>query len=89
LSLIGLENCATETIRPDLRVFLASNQEVMVFEVRQPLDLSTDPEIIVGAKRIPPKDLLDNPTLIPKEKDSVVYCTCPNDKPAVLFRGEL
>ena len=47
---------------------------------RQPLDLLADPEIIVGAKRIPPKDLMENPTLIPKEKDSVVYCTCPDDK---------
>ncbi len=63
-----------------LHTLLASNQEVLLFDVRQPLDLLADSEIIVGAKRIPPKDLLENPTLIPKEKDSVVYCTCPNDK---------
>ena len=69
------------SITPEaLHTLLASNQEVLVFDVRQPLDLLADPEIIVGAKRIPPKDLLENPTLIPKEKDSVVYCTCPNDK---------
>jgi rhodanese-related sulfurtransferase len=61
-----------------LHTLLASNHEVLVFDVRR-LDLLADPEII-GAKRIPPKDLLENPTLIPKEKDSVVYCTCPNDK---------
>ena len=64
----------------ELHSLLASNQDVLLFDVRQPLDLLADPEIIVGAKRIPPKDLLENPTLIPKEKDSVVYCTCPNDK---------
>jgi len=69
------------SITPEvLYAWLASNQEVLLFDVRQPLDLLADPEIIVGAKRIPPKDLLENPTLIPKEKDSVVYCTCPNDK---------
>ena len=69
------------SITPEaLHTLLASNQEVLVFDVRQPLDLLADPEIIVGAKRIPPKDLLENPTLIPKEKDSVVYCTCPDDK---------
>src|SRR6266436_47984 len=69
------------SITPEaLHKLLTSNQEVLVFDVRQPLDLLADPEIIVGAKRIPPKDLLENPTLIPKEKDSVVYCTCPNDK---------
>ena len=69
------------SITPEaLHTLLASNQEVLLFDVRQPLDLLADSEIIVGAKRIPPKDLLENPTLIPKERDSVVYCTCPNDK---------
>jgi rhodanese-related sulfurtransferase len=69
------------SITPEaLHSLLASNQEVLVFDVRQPLDLLADSEIIVGATRIPPKDLLENPSLIPKEKDSVVYCTCPSDK---------
>jgi rhodanese-related sulfurtransferase len=69
------------SITPEaLHTLLASKQEVLVFDVRQPLDLLADSEIIVGAARIPPKDLLQNPSLIPKEKDSVVYCTCPSDK---------
>ena len=72
---------AEYSITPEaLHSLLASNQEVLVFDVRQPLDLLADSEIIVGATRIPPKDLLENPSLIPKEKDSVVYCTCPSDK---------
>jgi rhodanese-related sulfurtransferase len=69
------------SITPEaLHTLLVSKQEVLIFDVRQPLDLLADSEIIVGATRIPPKDLLENPTLIPKEKDSVVYCTCPSDK---------
>ena len=69
------------SITPEaLHTLLALNQEVLVFDVRQPLDLLVDPDIIVGAKRIPPKDLLENPTLIPREKHSVVYRTCPNDR---------
>src|SRR6266446_7912956 len=73
------------SITPEaLHALLASNQEVLVFDVRQPLDLLADPEIIVGAKRIPPKDLLED-ALIPKEKDSVVYCTCPSDKTSRLI----
>jgi rhodanese-related sulfurtransferase len=69
------------SITPEaLHSLMASNQEVLVFDVRQPLDLLADSEIIAGATRIPPKDLLENPLLIPKEKDSVVYCTCPSDK---------
>jgi len=69
------------SITPEaLHTLLASNQEVLLFDVRQPLDLLANTEIIPGAKRIPPKEVLENPSLIPKEKDSVVYCTCPNDK---------
>ena len=75
-----------DSITPEaLRALLASNQEVLLFDVRQPRDLLANPEIIVGATRIPPKDLLENPTLIPKEKDSVVYCTCPSDKTSRLI----
>jgi len=64
------------SITPEaLHTLLASNQEVFVFDVRQPLDLLADSEIITGATRIPPRELLENPSLIPKDKDSVVYCT--------------
>ena len=69
------------SITPEtLHTLLAANKEVLLFDVRQPLDLLASYEIIPGAKRIPPKDVLENPSLIPKEKDSVVYCTCPSDK---------
>ncbi len=71
------------SITPDaLHALLAANTEVLIFDVRQPLDLLADSEIIPGAKRIPPKELLENPSLIPTEKDSVVYCTCATDETA-------
>ncbi len=38
-----------------LHTLLASNQEVLLLDVRQPLDLLADSEIILGATRIPPK----------------------------------
>lgn len=69
------------SITPEaLHTLLASNQQVLLFDVRQPLDLLADSEIILGAKRIPPRELLQNPSLIPQDTDSVVYCTCPDDK---------
>ncbi len=64
----------------DLHSLLTSNSEVLVFDVRQPLDLLAYPEMIPGAQRIPPSEVLENPSLIPREKDTVVYCTCPSDK---------
>ncbi len=69
------------SISPEaLHTLLAASQEVLLFDVRQPLDLLANSEIIPRARRIPPKEVLENPSLIPKEKDSIVYCTCPSDK---------
>jgi rhodanese-related sulfurtransferase len=64
----------------ELHSLLASNQEVLLFDVRQPLDLLANSEIIPKAQRIAPDDVLRKPSLIPREKDTVVYCTCPSDK---------
>jgi rhodanese-related sulfurtransferase len=55
-------------------------KKVLIFDVRQPLDLLANSEIIPGAKRLAPKDVMANPSLIPRDQDSVVYCTCPSDK---------
>jgi len=63
-----------------LQSLLAVNREVLLFDVRQPLDLLANSETIPGAKRIPPQEVIENPSLIPKEKESIVYCTCPSDK---------
>ena len=73
----------------ELHSLLASNRDVLLFDVRQPLDLLAYPEIIPGARRIPPKEVLQTPSLIPKEKEAVVYCTCPGDKTsrAILHRA--
>jgi|SRR6266481_3364359 len=77
----GQHEMEQHSITPEaLHELLASKQEVLLFDVRQPLDLLTTYEIIPGAKRIPPREVLENPSLIPKEKDSIVYCTCPSDK---------
>jgi rhodanese-related sulfurtransferase len=76
------EHCITPEA---LHALLGSQQEVLLFDVRQPLDLLANSEIIPGAKRIPPEDVIKNPALIPKEKDSVVYCTCPSDKTSRLI----
>jgi rhodanese-related sulfurtransferase len=64
----------------ELHSEFASNHKILLFDVRQPLDLLAYPEIIPGAQRIPPKEILENPSLIPKEKEAVVYCTCPGEE---------
>jgi rhodanese-related sulfurtransferase len=69
------------TIDPDaLRDLLESKADVEVFDVRQPLDVLAYSEMIPGAKRIPPKEVLANPSLIPADTDAVLYCTCEGQK---------
>lgn len=64
----------------ELHSLMASNQDLLLLDVRQPLDLLAYPEIIPGARRIAPNEVLETPTLLPKEKETVVYCTCPGEK---------
>ena len=69
------------SITPEaLHELLASHQAPLIFDVRLPLDLLVSSEIIPDAKRIPPKDVMENPALIPREEEAIVYCTCPSDK---------
>ncbi|MGC1870296.1 MAG: rhodanese-like domain-containing protein [Acidobacteriaceae bacterium] len=69
------------SITPEaLYALLACNRDVLVLDVREPLDVLVDSEIIAGARRLAPREIRENPSLIPKEKDTVVYCTCPSDK---------
>ena len=59
---------------------IAAHHEILILDVRQPLDLLADSEIIEGSQRISPEDAAANPSLIPADKELVVYCTCPSDK---------
>src|ERR1700704_1243223 len=64
----------------ELHALLESKKDIVVLDVRQPLDLLAHSEIIPGAVRVPPKEVMEQAELIPKDKDSVVYCTCVSEK---------
>ena len=63
-----------------LHSILASNPGVLLFDVRLPLDLLVDSEIIPGARRVPPQEIIKDPSIIPQDREVIVYCTCPSDK---------
>ena len=69
------------SITPEaLHALIIANHQVLILDVRQPLDLLTDSEIIPGSQRLSPEEVIANPMLIPSDKELVVYCTCPSDK---------
>jgi rhodanese-related sulfurtransferase len=73
----------------ELRAWLASNDEVLVVDAREPLDLLVDSVIIPGAIWLPPQQVMEDPSLLPAGKSLVFYCTCPSDKNgrAILHRA--
>ncbi|SNS31481.1 Rhodanese-related sulfurtransferase [Granulicella rosea] len=62
-----------------LHAELAQDASLLLIDVRQPLDLLAYPEMIPGATRIAPKDILEGRAILPRDRPMVVYCTCPGD----------
>lgn len=58
---------------------MASDQNPAVVDLRVPLDLLAHTEVIPGAQRISPKEIIANPDLLSKDLDYVIYCTCPSE----------
>ena len=84
------DELARHTITPeDLHTLLLSGRDVALFDVRLPLDLLGNAVVIPGAKRLDPDEVIAHPSLIPTDRDAVVYCTCPSDETsrAVLHRA--
>lgn len=74
------------SIEPEaLHDLMERKKDLLVFDVRLPLDLLAYSEIIPGAKRVPPKAVIEEASMIPKDKDSVVYCTCASEKTSRLI----
>ena len=73
----------SHSITPEaLHTLLDAVREVLLLDVRRPLDLLTDLESIPGSTRIPPKEFFENPSLVPRNREAVFYCTCPGDETA-------
>ena len=51
-----------------------------IVDLRHPLDYLPDPRVIPGALRIGPSELEKNCRLLPRDRDVILYCTCPNDE---------
>jgi len=81
---------AQHSITPEqLSQALAKRPRLPLFDLREPLDVVGNPEIIPGAPRISPYRVLENPWLIPKEKEAIIYCTCSEDEANIIILERL
>jgi rhodanese-related sulfurtransferase len=51
-----------------------------IVDLRHPLDYLPDPRVLPGAVRIGPTDLARNAAQIPRDRDVILYCTCPSEE---------
>ena len=51
-----------------------------IVDLRHPLDILPDPRALPGAVHIGPEDLKERNSVIPRDRDIVLYCTCPSEE---------
>jgi membrane protein DedA with SNARE-associated domain/rhodanese-related sulfurtransferase len=60
-----------------------------IIDLRHPLDVLTDPEVVPGALRIGPDELKLHRDEIPQDREIVLYCTCPSEETSAKVAMEL
>lgn len=66
----------------ELKQLLDDGEPVYIVDLRHPLELVPDPFTLPGALHIAPDDLTSQAHQIPRDRDVVLYCTCPNEATA-------
>lgn len=56
------------------------NTPPFIVDLRHPLDYLPDPRVIPGAIRIGPHELTQHHEIIPRDRDVILYCTCPSEE---------
>jgi membrane protein DedA with SNARE-associated domain/rhodanese-related sulfurtransferase len=51
-----------------------------IVDLRHPLDYLPDPRVLPGAVRIGPAELAARAEHIPRDRDVILYCTCPSEE---------
>ena len=55
-------------------------QPPYIVDLRHPLDYLPDPRVLPGARRIGPAELSKHAERIPRDRDIILYCTCPSEE---------
>jgi rhodanese-related sulfurtransferase len=63
----------------ELKQKLDMHEAVTIVDLRHSLDFLPEPYIIPGAIRIPMENLDKQQSQIPRDREVVLYCTCPNE----------
>jgi rhodanese-related sulfurtransferase len=67
----------------DLYDLIRRGSDPLIVDLRHPLDMFTDPRMIPGAIRLQPDQLPAQGLVLPRDRDIILYCTCPNEASSV------
>ena len=51
-----------------------------IVDLRHPLDYLPDPRVLPHTVRVSPSDLTEHQSLLPRDRDVILYCTCPSEE---------
>ena len=51
-----------------------------IIDLRHPLDYLPDPRVLPHTVRVSPADLTAHQSLLPRDRDVILYCTCPSEE---------
>jgi rhodanese-related sulfurtransferase len=77
-----------KSIEPEALYELLKAKQVLLYDVRQPLDFLAHPEIIPGATRIAPKDIAEQTASFSRDQESVIYCTGGDEETSEMVMGK-
>lgn len=63
----------------ELKEMLDRDQPVYIVDLRHPLDYLPDPRTLPGAVLLSPDKLVERSEEIPRDRDVVLFCTCPSE----------
>jgi membrane protein DedA with SNARE-associated domain/rhodanese-related sulfurtransferase len=66
----------------ELKRQLDAGEQVYIVDLRHPLELVPDPFTLPGAVHVSPEALAARVQEIPRDRDVVLYCTCPSEATA-------
>ena len=75
-----LRKIRTLRIEPlELKAKIDRGENPFIVDLRHPLDILPDPRTLPGAVRLQPSELLARNAEIPRDREVVLYCTCPSE----------
>lgn len=78
-----LRKLAAARIEPvDLKELLDAGKPVHIVDLRHPIELISEPFTLPGARHLPPERLAERHMEIPRDRDVILFCTCPSEATA-------